>query len=536
MPEEHTWWQRGVVYHVYPRSFADADGDGVGDLRGIAGRLEHLAWLGADALWISPFYPSPMKDFGYDVSDHTGVDPLFGTMGDFERLLGEAHGRGLKVVLDFVPNHTSEEHPWFAESRSSRESPKRNWYLWRDPAPGGGPPNNWTSYFGGPAWTYDAATGQYYLNSFDPSQPDLNWREPEVREAVYGAMRFWLDRGVDGFRLDVLWLLVKDELFRDNPENLDWKEGDWPQNRQLRTYSEDRPEVHEIVREMRRLVDEYPGDRVLVGEIYLPLDRLVAYYGEDLDGVQMPYNFSLVTAREWGAKEVRALVDAYEAALPEGAWPNWVLGNHDVPRVTSRLGPERARLAQLMLLTLRGTPTLYYADEIGLPNVKVPEHLATDPQGLDNPGGFGRDPVRTPMRWTGGENAGFCPPGAEPWLPVGPDADTINVEAQKQDPDSTLMLHKRLLDLRRSMPALRSGGYAPLDGAPEGCFAYLREGDGQRALVLLNFSAEALAVDLPETEGGWKALLSTHPGGEERPERVAKLRAHEGLVLAPGGK
>jgi alpha-glucosidase len=282
---QHTdpWWREAVIYQIYPRSFMDASGDGVGDLAGIAKKLDYLSWLGVDAVWLSPIFPSPMVDFGYDVANYTDVDPLFGTLEDFDALLEEAHRRGLKIILDYVPNHTSSEHPWYLESRSSRENPKRNWYVWADPGPVGSRPNNWESAFGGPAWTFDEATEQYYLHLFDPAQPDLNWRNPDVRDAMYEVLRFWFERGVDGFRIDVLWLLIKDERLRDNPPNPEWRQGTWTWNKHLRLYSEDRPEVHEIVREMRAVADAY-DDRLLIGEIYLPLERLLMYYGEDLKG------------------------------------------------------------------------------------------------------------------------------------------------------------------------------------------------------------------------------------------------------------
>ena len=286
------WGQHGIVYQVYPRSFSDSDGDGVGDLRGITSRLGYLQEIGVDVLWLSPIYSSPMADFGYDVSCYTDVHPLFGTLEDFDVLVNEAHRLGLKVVLDFVPNHSSDEHPWFVESRSSRVSLKRDWYIWRDAAPDGGPPNNWEIYFGGPAWERDAKTGQYYLHLFHKKQPDLNWRNPQVRRAMFDVMRFWFERGVDGFRVDVLAALIKDEAFRDNLPNSGWREGDPPFLRQQRLYTEDRPEIHELVRKVRAVADEYE-DRVLIGEIYLPLDRFVAYYGEQLDGVHLPFNFGL---------------------------------------------------------------------------------------------------------------------------------------------------------------------------------------------------------------------------------------------------
>src|SRR5918997_879666 len=501
------WWQTGVVYQIYPRSFMDANGDGVGDLRGIVSRLSYLEWLGVDAIWISPFYPSPMADFGYDVSDYTGVDPLFGTLSDFDGLLEEAHRRGIRVILDFVPNHTSDEHPWFVESRSSRENPRRDWYLWRDPAPDGGPPNNWQSIFGGgSAWEWDEGTGQYYLHTFDVRQPDLNWRNPEVREAMYGVMRFWLGRGVDGFRIDVLNALIKDNLFRDNPENPDWREGDPPWERQFRVYSEDRPEMLEILREMRTLADSYEGDRVLIGEVFLPLERMLSYYGPDLDGVHLPFNFGLILLAKWETSAVRRLIEDYEAALPEGAWPNWVLGNHDGPRITDRVGEGRARLVQMLLLTLRGTPTLYYGDEIGMRDVEIPPELVQDPFEKNVPGqGHGRDPARTPMQWDGTASSGFTT--GPPWLPVADDYDTNNVAAGREDPASTLALHRRLLALRRAEPALAIGSYAPVEAEGD-VLAYARERDGRRFLVVLNLGSRPRTFASAEIHG--RLALSTH--------------------------
>jgi alpha-glucosidase len=525
-PSEVTWWQGGVVYQIYPRSFMDASGDGVGDLRGIVSRLDYLKWLGVDAVWISPFYPSPMADFGYDVSDYTGVDPLFGTLSDFDRLLEEAHERGIRVILDYVPNHTSDEHPWFVASRSSRENPRRDWYLWRDPAPGGDPPNNWQSIFGGgSAWEWDEGTGQYYLHTFDVKQPDLNWRNPEVREAMYGAMRFWLERGVDGFRIDVLQALIKDYLLRDNPENPAWREGDPPWERQFRLYSEDQPEMLEILREMRAVADTYGGERVLIGELYLPLERMISYYGPDLDGIHLPFNFGLILLEEWEARAVGRLIEEYETALPEGAWPNWVLGHHDGPRIAARVGEDRARLVQMLLLTLRGTPTLYYGDEIGMRDVEIPPEMVRDPQGIKSPD-YGRDPVRTPMQWDAGPNAGFCPPDIEPWLPVADDYATTNVETQRDDPDSMLSFVRRLLWLRNKLPTLTLGAYRPLEIGNDSVVAYLREHDESRVLVALNFGAESLEFPLDAT-GGELLLCST------RPDRAVFVRAAPSLKLGP---
>jgi alpha-glucosidase len=333
---DFVWWKHGVVYQVYPRSFQDTNGDGVGDLKGISERLDYLTWLGVDAIWISPIYPSPMADFGYDVSDYCNIDPLFGSLDDFDRLVAEAHARKIKIILDFVPNHTSERHPWFLESRASRVNPKRDWYIWRDGKPDGSPPNNWLSQFGGPAWAREARTGQYFLHSFLPDQPDLNWRNPDVRAAMYDVLRFWLDRGVDGFRVDVIWLLIKDAALRDNPPNPNYRSTEAGIHRFLQVYSADQPETHEVIAEMRSVLDHYE-ERVLIGEIYLPIERLVTYYGQDLRGAQLPFNFQLLHTA-WTATAVGKLVTDYEAALPSGGWPNWVLGNHDQPRIAARVG------------------------------------------------------------------------------------------------------------------------------------------------------------------------------------------------------
>ncbi|HZU89078.1 MAG TPA: alpha-amylase family glycosyl hydrolase, partial [Stellaceae bacterium] len=355
------WWRRGIVYHIYPRSFQDGNGDGIGDLPGLIARLDYLVDLGVDALWLSPIHPSPMADFGYDVSDYTDIDPVFGTLADCDRLIAEAHRRGLKVLLDFVANHTSDRHPWFLDSRSARTSTKRDWYIWRDPAPARlrraharadlsgassmrrGPPNNWLSEFGGPAWTFDGTTGQYYYHAYLAAQPDLNWRNPEVREAMYAVLRFWFERGIDGFRIDAAHRLIEDAALRDNPPNPDWRPGMPPTLALQRLYTSDQPELSEIFAELRRIADAY-GERVLIGEAYVPLERLVRYYGVDLAGLQLPFNFHLISAA-WRAPILAELIRRYEALLPPGAWPNWVLGNHDRSRVASRLGQRQARVA-----------------------------------------------------------------------------------------------------------------------------------------------------------------------------------------------
>ena len=525
---ETVWWKRGTVYQVYPRSFQDTDGDGVGDLPGITARLDYLAWLGVDAVWISPVYPSPMADFGYDVAEYCGIDPLFGTLGDFDVLVAEAHRRKLKVILDFVPNHSSIAHPWFTESRSARENPKRDWYIWRDPGPDGGPPNNWLSNFGGPAWTRDPASGQYYYHAFLAEQPDLNWRNPAVRAAMHDALRFWLERGVDGFRVDVIWHLMKDAGFRDNPENPGYAPGTPEINRFTQVYSADRPEVFDVIAGLRAVLRPY-GERVLIGEIYLPVERLVAYYGPDLTGADLPFNFQLIQT-PWRADAVADLVANYEAALPDGGWPNWVLGNHDQPRIAARVGQAQARIAAMLLLTLRGTPTLYYGDEIGIGPVAVPPERAQDPWEHNEPG-HGRDPERTPMQWDDGPNAGFS--ATEPWLPLSADWDTRNVEGQRSDPASMLTLHRRLLALRRDHDALCVGGYSGVSPGIEDVFAYERFSGAATLRVLLNFGSATHAIPLPE--GTWTVLLSTRAGraGETAPGVIA-LGPDEGVILAVG--
>lgn len=530
MQQHYPWWQTSTIYQVYPRSFCDNNGDGVGDLAGITSKLDYLRWLGVDALWLSPMYPSPMADFGYDISDYTNVHPLFGTLEDMDTLLEQAHQRDLKVILDFVPNHTSDEHPWFQESRSSRVNAKRDWYIWRDPAPDGGPPNNWTSHFGGSAWQFDEQTGQYYLHLFDVKQPDLNWRNPLVRQAMYDVLRFWLKRGVDGFRVDVIWLLLKDEQFRDNPPNPAWKPGDLSIMRYIPLYTGDQPGIHDIIREMRATLDEY-GERVLIGEIYLPVERLVQYYGEQLDEAHLPFNFQFVTMPTWEASAVRRAVDDYEAALPSGAWPNWVLGNHDRSRIATRVGRDLARVAQMLLLTLRGTPTCYYGDELGMQDGVVPPELMHDPQGKDDPQ-YSRDPARTPMQWDTSLLAGFSPAGtAATWLPVADDYQAYNVAVEQKDPRSFLALFRSLLALRHSLPALVVGSQQSIDQPNTSCFVYARQHDDQRCLIALNFSHEEQLITLPETDQG-RILLSTHL---DREGTIAlseiRLRPHEGLVI-----
>jgi alpha-glucosidase len=538
------WWRDGVIYQIYPRSFADSDGDGVGDLPGITARLDHLndgtpASLGVDAIWLSPFYPSPMADFGYDVAEYTGVDPLFGTLADLDRLVVEAHARGIRVVIDLVPNHTSERHPWFVESRSSREDPRHDWYIWADSRPDGGPPNNWRSAFprAGRAWTFDQGIGQWYLHSFLPEQPDLNWWNPEVRRAMDEVMRFWLDRGVDGFRIDVAHRMAKDPELRDNPLiTTDGGDGPTGEARAARLarlgieqlYDEDWPEVHEILRRFRRTLDAYQ-ERMVVGEVYLlDLRKLARYYGSGRDELHLAHNFVFLH-QPWKPEAFRSVVDEYESLLPADAWPAYFLGNHDHPRVPSRYdeggnGPARARVGALMVLTLRGTPFLYYGEEIGMTDGQVPPERVVDVDG--------RDPERTPMQWDASPCAGFST--GEPWLPVAPGFERVNVAAERDDPTSMLSLYRRLIWYRKGSVALRRGRYRSLPDAPTALYAYLREASEERLLVALNFSGEPVEwparSDLP-ADGHLE--LSTDPSRRPGPVGLEGLviGADEGVIV-----
>ncbi|THF88844.1 DUF3459 domain-containing protein [Deinococcus sp. KSM4-11] len=524
---ELKWWQRGIIYQIYPRSFQDSGGDGVGDLRGITARLPYLASLGIEAVWLSPIFTSPMRDFGYDVADYCDIDPLFGTLADFDELVTGAHALGLKIMLDYVPNHTSSDHAWFQEAIGSRDSAKREWYVWRDPAPDGGPPNNWVSFFGGPAWTLDPASGQYYLHQFLPTQPDLNWRNPDVRQAMGDVLRFWMRRGVDGFRVDVIWLLAEDERFLDEPVNPDWTPGTVEHAKLDHIYTQDQPETHAYIREMRQVLDEF-DDRMMVGEIYLPMDRLLPYAGtSDAQMVHLPFNFHLIQL-PWQAEVVRAFADGYDAAsLAAGAWPNWVLGNHDQHRFKTRVGAEQYRVAQTLLLTLRGTPTVYYGDEIGMQNVPIPLERMVDPAGLQQPDvpAAGRDPERTPMHWDATPNAGFTAPDVTPWLPIDEAAPVRNVAAQDADPASDLNYFRALTRLRREHPALLGGSYASVDTGVSDVFAFQRVLDGTTLTVLLNFGNGT--HDLAEVSHGQPLLSSMG----DHPQPGTPLRPNEARVL-----
>ena len=517
-----------MIYQIYPRSFQDSNGDGVGDLAGIHARLDYLVDLGVEAIWLSPIFPSPMADFGYDVADYCGVDPVFGDLAALDALLDAAHARGLKLLLDFVPNHTSDQHPWFIESRSSRDNPRRDWYIWRDPAPDGGPPNNWISDFGGSSWEWDEATGQYYLHAFLKEQPDLNWRNPEVREAMTQVLRFWLDRGVDGFRIDVLWHIVKNEAFPDNPLNPDWTPLVRERDKLLQLHSTDQPEAHAISADMRRLADSY-GDRLLVGELFLPNEARARWYGtKESPQVHLPFNFQLIEA-EWNAQTLRQIIADYEASLPEFGWPNWVIGSHDMPRIAARIGEAQARVAAMLLLTLRGTPTLYQGDELGIGHVDIPPDRIRDPQHFRQPVlDIGRDRSRTPMAWSDAPFAGFS--NVEPWLPLHRDWETRNVAAQERDPGSLLQLYRQMLRLRRQHEALSIGTFR-LTPADADVLSFLRVHGEERLLVVLNLGGEDRGFSLPDGCRVSQVLLSTLPTAQSPGAIGNRVRGNEGVIL-----
>jgi alpha-glucosidase len=499
------WWRDAVVYQIYPRSFADASGDGVGDLDGLRSRLEYLQWLGVDAVWLSPIYRSPMADFGYDVADYCDVDPLFGDLATFDALLEEAHARGLRVLLDWVPNHTSDRHPWFVESRSSRSSAKRSWYRWRDGAPDI-PPNNWPAAFGGgSAWTWDEPTEQWYLHTFLPQQPDLDWDEPEVVAAMHDVLRFWLDRGVDGFRADVVHLIGKDPALPDvsalNPAG----------GHLSIVGSHDYAGTHLLLRGIRSVLEEYP-DRMMVGEVNLTETSLIAPYLGDDDELHLAFDFESLSV-PWDAAAWRRRIGDVESIMGE-RWPTWVFSNHDQPRIRTRLGGSeaRARAALVMVLTLRGTPFLYAGEELGLEDATVPPERVVDPGG--------RDGCRAPIPWTIEDDHGWP---AEPWLPWPPEPAERSVEAQRADASSFLHLARAVLAARRGSPAVRSGTLRLLDDAPRGVLAYERAAGDERRRVWVNVGPGS--VELP---GGWTAELRTDAATGE-----AQLAADAAAILRP---
>ncbi len=496
------WWKRAVFYQVYPRSFADSDGDGVGDLGGLLSHFDHLTWLGVDALWLSPFYPSPMVDFGYDISDYCDVDPLFGSLEQFDELLIEAHSRNIKVIIDWVPNHTSERHPWFVDARSSRSAIHRNWYVWRDPLADGSVPNDWVQAFdpSKPTWTFDDQTGQFYLHLFESAQPDLNWSEPAVVAAMHEVLRFWLERGVDGFRADVIHCIGKDPALPD----------DLPAGGGLpHCVLNDVSVTHGHIRDIRTLIDSYGGDRMIVGEVYLLSTESVATYYGNNDELHLAFNFPPLFA-PWRPSDWSACIASTYAALDDRhAWPTWVLSNHDNPRhrtrydfaaslsgeteyTTAKRSEARARAAAVLLLTLRGTPFLYQGEELGMIDAEVTGDRRVDPGG--------RDGCRAPLPWDGSADHGWpTVTGLEPWLPFAPDAEHRNVADLRSDPSSILSLYRALIALRHSSEALALGTFESLD-LPDGALGYRRARNAESLVVLVNFTDGP--VDLSEYRQG----------------------------------
>jgi alpha-glucosidase len=538
-----------VVYQVYPRSFADSNGDGLGDLEGIRQHLDHLndgtpSSLGVDALWLSPIYPSPDFDFGYDVSDYLNVDPRFGTLGDFEALVEASHARGVRVILDLVLNHTSHLHPWFQASRSSRIGPYADWYIWAD-SPGRSltgrrrPPNNWRSWFGGSAWTWDETRGQFYLHTFLPEQPDLNWRNPATRAALMDVVRTWLERGVDGFRLDVFNVYFKDAALRSNPRRLGGRTA-W--TRQRHVYDRDQPELAGALAELRALVDSY-GSTMTVGELF---DNSVEAAASYVAPRHLVFDWLLLT-RRWNASAFRDAIATRMRAFGSDRWPANVLSNHDQSRHATKFSPRgapaaeidaRAKVAAAMLLTLRGAAFLYYGEEIAQQDLEVPNAGALDPPARRASLLFpwwNRDQARGPMSWNAGPGAGFTT--GRPRLPIAPDAETRNVEAQSADPDSVLSFYRRLIWLRRETAALGEGEQELLDVGDPDVLAYGRRAEGSAALVLLNFEKRPATIRVPPSPWGtWRVALSTHAGASrELPEGSFALEPLEVVVALANG-
>jgi alpha-glucosidase len=501
------WWHEGIIYQIYPRSFADSNGDGLGDLPGIISHLDYLTELGIDAIWLSPIYPSPDIDFGYDVIDHCMVDPRFGTLADFDRLVEETHRRGIRLILDMVMNHTSDQHPWFKESRSSRANPKRDWYIWRET------PNNWQAWFGGKAWEYDGISSQYYLHLFAKEQPDLNWRNPEVRQALLDTFRFWMEHGVDGFRLDVFNAYFKHPDLPDNPPSFGLRSFDG----QKHIHDMDQPEMMPFLTELRELLNTYP-ERYAVGETHLPTpQKAVSYCGPDKLHAAFSLDFttfnSILAAAfqtyPWNpAWILKKILSREEAFTQAGIWPTTVMSNHDLPRAAGRYtkgeDDSQARIAMTLLLTLRGTPFIYYGEEIGMRDIHLRRNEILDPPGKRYwPIYKGRDGFRTPMQWNDGDHGGFS--AARPWLPINPDFIDRNVATQRANPDSLFNFTKQLLALRKKTSALRHGEFVALDSGPN-ILAYLRTTNEEVVLVAINFNKHAETLTVPP--GEWSALYT----------------------------
>jgi alpha-glucosidase len=523
------WWKHALIYEIYPRSFQDSNGDGIGDLNGITQRLDYLQGLGVDAIWLTPIYPSPQVDFGYDISNYEAIDPQYGTMADFDRLVAEAKKRKIRVLMDMVMNHTSDKHPWFLESESSKTNPKRNWYIWRDGKGPGLPPNNWQSTFGHSAWTFDPKTSQWYYHKFYPEQPDLNWRNPAVERAVFGAFRFWLNKGVAGFRLDAVPTLFEDEQLRDEQvlpgansygdPNLD------------DSLSNNLPEVHQVMRDLRKVSNSYPGNRVLIGETYLPdIAELRKWYGAGHDELQLPMDMQVGFLNKMDAAAFRTRIDQAEHDLDDDQ-PLFVFDNHDNARSWNRYGDGKhnldiARVIATLLLATRSTAIMYYGEELGM--------TTTDPARVEDvkdpigkigwPKEKGRDGERTPMQWDGAPNAGFTAASATPWLPVPPSYKTVNVAIESREDDSLLAWYQSLIQLRRENPALRDGSLTMLNVNDNNVLSWLRKTeDGQSVLVACNFTAETQTVVFDLSTGKQLKTLLQTPGSPE-PDSPASVK------------
>jgi alpha-glucosidase len=521
MNNQDKWWETCTIYQIYPLSFADQNGDGEGDLKGIIAKLDYLnsndpnhKSLGIGAIWLNPIYTSPRVDNGYDVSDYCMIDEKFGGMGDFETLLEEAHKRKIKVIMDMVLNHSSDQHPWFLESRSSKNNPKRDWYIWKDPAPNGDVPNNWVSFTGGSGWEYDQKTGQYYYHTFHKAQPDLNWQNPEVREAIAHALRFWLDKGVDGFRLDAFNVFAKDEQFRNNPMKYDATDKS-VYRCQNHLYNKNVPAMHDYLQEIRAVIDSYGGDRVILGETFIdsPLYDTISYYGKDNNEVHLPFSFEF-TLCPWSAGYVQREIEKFERLSNEGNWPNYFWNNHDIARHLSRWDTSNpsvdsnsiAKVAAAVLLTVRGTPIMYYGEEIGMKSREISNSESQDRIFLNDKLKSSRDGSRTPMQWDDSAHAGFSfGQDVKPWITANRDYVHRNVKAQMATPDSIWNFYRELLSVRKEYSALQKGSWRTLIDYPDDYLVYLRETDNQNILVILNFANRELPLEidhrLPEDEG-----------------------------------
>ncbi|QMV18624.1 DUF3459 domain-containing protein [Granulicella sp. 5B5] len=554
------WWQHGIIYEIYPRSFQDTNGDGIGDINGITSRLPYLQSLGIDAIWITPMYPSPQVDFGYDIADYTAIDPQYGTMADFDHLMAEAKNHHIRVIMDYVPNHTSDQNAWFKQSRSSRTNPKRNWYIWNDGIPANSPslvalqkknehnglhgpvvpPNNWQSWFGGSAWQWDETTKSFYYHYFYVQQPDLNWRNPEVQKAMLNVLRFWMDKGVSGFRIDAVSRLFEDPQLRNDP-SLPGTNAFGDPNIQHK-YTDDLPEVHDMLRAMRAVVDKYPGNPVLIAEADEPnIAALSKMYGSNHDEIQLPMDFQVADINQLSVPKFRMYIQQIESNPAHGQ-PYFFFGNHDQDRIWDRYshavtGPAvtdpamKARIARIMatlLLTSRSTPQMYYGDEIGMvTTTPTRKEDVKDPEGITGwPKEKGRDGERTPMQWDNGKDAGFST-AAKTWLPIPPSYTTTNVKAESSEPDSLLNWYKHLIQLRRTNPALISGEMKMIDTTNNNVLAYIRTTPDHTVLVAMNFTAQPQTLNLTDSNTTHLTTLQTDD------PNLTDAVPHKILTLAP---